>query len=172
MALFALRPMWGLWIQWRLRRVGLSPVPASVAQYLDDLTRRLGLRRTSDRTIGARRRADSRRLLASADSLARLRAHRAHHGPIGGPSRARVGPRSAARLAGQRITVFVETVFFYHPAVWWLSRQIRQERENCCDDLAVSLVGDRGTVGRMLSAIEGCASGPPAWHLPRPAATC
>ena len=50
--------------------------------------------------------------------------------------------------------VFVETVFFYHPAVWWLSRQIRQERENCCDDLAVSLVGDRGTVGRMLLAIE------------------
>ena len=46
MALFSLRPMWGLWIQWRLRRVGLSPVPAPVAQYLDDLTRRLGLRRT------------------------------------------------------------------------------------------------------------------------------
>ncbi len=50
--------------------------------------------------------------------------------------------------------LLVETVFFYHPAVWWLSRQIRQERENCCDDLAVSLVGDRGTVGRMLLALE------------------
>ncbi|HEX4070024.1 MAG TPA: M56 family metallopeptidase, partial [Planctomycetaceae bacterium] len=52
------------------------------------------------------------------------------------------------------LQLFVETVFFYHPAVWWLSRQIRQERENCCDDLAVSLVGDRGTVGRMLLALE------------------
>ncbi|HEX4071702.1 MAG TPA: hypothetical protein VHX68_11040, partial [Planctomycetaceae bacterium] len=46
MALFALRPVWGLWMQWRLRRVGLSPVPASVTQCLDDLARRLGLRRT------------------------------------------------------------------------------------------------------------------------------
>ena len=32
----------------------------------------------------------------------------------------------------------VETLLFYHPAVWWLSHRIRVERENCCDDLAVS----------------------------------
>ena len=36
----------------------------------------------------------------------------------------------------------VETLLFYHPAVWWLSHRIRVERENCCDDLAVSLCGD------------------------------
>ena len=30
----------------------------------------------------------------------------------------------------------IETVLFYHPAVWWLSSRIRIERENCCDDLA------------------------------------
>ena len=30
-----------------------------------------------------------------------------------------------------------ETILFYHPAVWWISREIRRERENCCDDLAV-----------------------------------
>jgi len=29
----------------------------------------------------------------------------------------------------------VETIFFYHPAAWWLSRRMRQERENACDDL-------------------------------------
>jgi protein involved in polysaccharide export with SLBB domain len=31
----------------------------------------------------------------------------------------------------------VETLLFYHPAVWWVSKQVRTEREHCCDDLAV-----------------------------------
>ena len=33
----------------------------------------------------------------------------------------------------------VETLLFYHPAVWWVSRRVREEREHCCDDLAVSV---------------------------------
>jgi TonB family protein len=33
----------------------------------------------------------------------------------------------------------VETLLFYHPGVWWLSRRVRIEREHCCDDLAVSV---------------------------------
>lgn len=32
----------------------------------------------------------------------------------------------------------VETVLFYHPALWWISRIVREEREICCDELAVS----------------------------------
>ena len=36
----------------------------------------------------------------------------------------------------------VETLLFYHPAVWWISSRIRQEREHCCDDLAASICGD------------------------------
>lgn len=35
-----------------------------------------------------------------------------------------------------------EALLFYHPAVWWLSRRIRQEREHCCDDAAVQACGD------------------------------
>ncbi|MDX1394519.1 MAG: HEAT repeat domain-containing protein [Gemmatimonadota bacterium] len=35
----------------------------------------------------------------------------------------------------------VETLLYYHPAVWWVSRQIREEREHCCDDLAVAVCG-------------------------------
>ena len=35
-----------------------------------------------------------------------------------------------------------EALLFYHPAVWWISRQIRAEREACCDDLAVQISGD------------------------------
>jgi len=49
----------------------------------------------------------------------------------------------------------VETLLFYHPAVWWLSRRIRAERENCCDDLAVSLCGDPYTYARALADLEG-----------------
>lgn len=40
------------------------------------------------------------------------------------------------------IQTLVETIFFYHPAVWWISNQIREERENCCDDITVNVCGD------------------------------
>jgi beta-lactamase regulating signal transducer with metallopeptidase domain len=49
----------------------------------------------------------------------------------------------------------VETLLFYHPAVWWLSGRIRAERENCCDDLAVSLCGDPFTYAQALADLEG-----------------
>lgn len=47
-----------------------------------------------------------------------------------------------------------ETVFFYHPAVWWLSRQIRIEREHCCDDVAVEACGNAAIYARALAALE------------------
>jgi len=36
-----------------------------------------------------------------------------------------------------------ETLLFYHPAVWWLSRRLRAERELCADELAVAVTGRR-----------------------------
>jgi len=48
----------------------------------------------------------------------------------------------------------VETLFFYHPAVWWINRNIRSEREDCCDDLAVELCGNPLTYVRALTALE------------------
>lgn len=48
----------------------------------------------------------------------------------------------------------VETLLFYHPAVWWVSAQIRRERENCCDDLAVAACGDRLVYARALADLE------------------
>ena len=35
------------------------------------------------------------------------------------------------------IQTMVETLLFFHPAVWWLGRRLRQQRELCCDDVAV-----------------------------------
>ena len=32
----------------------------------------------------------------------------------------------------------VETLLFYHPATWYISRRIRTEREHCCDDLTLA----------------------------------
>ncbi|WP_284667299.1 M56 family metallopeptidase [Myxococcus sp. SDU36] len=49
---------------------------------------------------------------------------------------------------------FVETLLFYHPAVWWLSHRIREEREHCADDLAVQCCGDVLLYARALAHIE------------------
>ena len=32
----------------------------------------------------------------------------------------------------------IESLLFFHPAVWWVSRRIRDEREHCCDDLVIA----------------------------------
>ena len=59
----------------------------------------------------------------------------------------------------------VEMLLFYHPAVWWLSRQARIEREHCCDDLAVSLCGDRVEYARALADLEATRRATPALAL-------
>ena len=64
------------------------------------------------------------------------------------------------------VQVLVETVLFYHPVVWWLSRAIRREREDCCDDLAVSLCGDRFVYVRALTAMEAVRGRARAWRWP------
>src|SRR5262245_32870159 len=48
------------------------------------------------------------------------------------------------------LQALIETLLFYHPAVWWVSRRIRQEREHCCDDLAVAVCGDACAYARAL----------------------
>jgi len=52
----------------------------------------------------------------------------------------------------------VETLLFYHPAVWWVSRRIRIEREHCCDDAVVALVGDRAAYVTALAAVAESAA--------------
>lgn len=52
------------------------------------------------------------------------------------------------------LQVFVETLLFYHPAVWWISKQARSERELACDDQAVSVCGDPIAYARALAKIE------------------
>jgi HEAT repeat protein len=59
------------------------------------------------------------------------------------------------------LQALIEALLFYHPAVWWVSRQIRQEREHCCDDLAVTVCGDARAYARALLEMEQLrAAGP------------
>lgn len=37
------------------------------------------------------------------------------------------------------LQTLVEIVFFYHPALWWISRNIRTTREHCCDDAVLAV---------------------------------
>ncbi len=48
----------------------------------------------------------------------------------------------------------METVFFYHPAVWWVSHRMRTEREECCDEIAANMTGDRIGYAKLLVWLE------------------
>jgi beta-lactamase regulating signal transducer with metallopeptidase domain len=61
----------------------------------------------------------------------------------------------------------VETLLFYHPAVWWVSQRMRVERELCCDDEAVAACGDPIEYARALADLEALRPAP-TWA---PAAT-
>jgi uncharacterized protein involved in exopolysaccharide biosynthesis/beta-lactamase regulating signal transducer with metallopeptidase domain len=53
----------------------------------------------------------------------------------------------------------LETLMFYHPVTWWISRCVREERENCCDDLVIQVCGDRQGYARALATLEGFRGG-------------
>src|SRR5437867_8124227 len=59
----------------------------------------------------------------------------------------------------------IETLLFYHPAVWWVSQQVREEREHCCDDLAVAVCGDAHFYATALLGMERLRVTPPAFAL-------
>jgi beta-lactamase regulating signal transducer with metallopeptidase domain len=50
--------------------------------------------------------------------------------------------------------IATETLLFYHPAVWWVNRVIRNEREHCCDDIAVEACGNPHGYARALALLE------------------
>ena len=53
----------------------------------------------------------------------------------------------------------VETLLFFHPAVWWVSRDVRESREHCCDDLVVGLC-DRVVYATALADLAAIVRGP------------
>ncbi len=51
----------------------------------------------------------------------------------------------------------VEALFYYHPAVWWMSAQIRDERESACDEIAIDLLGNSMKYAKALVIIQELA---------------
>ena len=47
----------------------------------------------------------------------------------------------------------MEIVFFFNPAVFWVSKLIREERESCCDDMTISSTHDKVNY---ISALISC----------------
>ena len=52
----------------------------------------------------------------------------------------------------------IETLLFYHPAVWWLSSRIGLEREMCCDEIAADCF-DRVLYARSLESVAEIGKG-------------
>lgn len=56
--------------------------------------------------------------------------------------------------AFQWIQNWIEVLLYYHPAVWWLSRELRRERECATDEMAAASLGDREQYARALLTLE------------------
>ena len=53
----------------------------------------------------------------------------------------------------------IESLLFFHPVVWYISRRLSAERESCCDDLVVSSGYEPMTyAGALLRMAELCAT--------------
>ncbi|HET9266873.1 MAG TPA: M56 family metallopeptidase, partial [Vicinamibacterales bacterium] len=63
-------------------------------------------------------------------------------------------------FAANLLQTAAEILLFYHPACWWISRRVRAERELCCDDIAVSMCGDRLLYATALADLESLRAEP------------
>jgi len=62
----------------------------------------------------------------------------------------------------------MEIVFFFNPAVLWISNLIKVERENCCDDIALSQNGNKSNYIHALVSCEEFQSAIPAYAMAFP----
>jgi TonB family protein len=66
------------------------------------------------------------------------------------------------------LQIALESLLFYHPVVHWISREVRNEREACCDDLVLRLGADPVDYARTLASLEELRA---VTHAPAVAAT-
>jgi beta-lactamase regulating signal transducer with metallopeptidase domain/peroxiredoxin len=144
----------------RLKRRSTGPVDREIREMAERLRRRLGMNRVVRLASSARAAtpmvigALKPMILLPASVLCEL-------------SAAQIESILAHELAHVRrhdylvnlIQSVAETLMFYHPAVRWIGRRIRIERENSCDDIAVSLTRDRVTYVSALSLVAARAPG-------------
>jgi beta-lactamase regulating signal transducer with metallopeptidase domain len=154
-ALLSARSLGGWMVAQRLRRSGLATVPAHVEQAVERLRERLRLTRVvrlCQSTL-----VEVPTVIGWLKPMVLLPAS-----TLTGLTPAQLELILAHELAHVRrhdylvnlMQTVVETLLFYHPAVWWVSRRMRIERENCCDDLAVAAGGDAVSYARALAHLE------------------
>ncbi len=142
-AFFGCRLLLGVIGVQQIRRQRL-PLPRELAERVQQLGRRLGMRARS--TVFLSRRAGQAMAVGVVKPLVLIPAAWATEMPL--VMLEAVIAHELAHLARRDLWIVmlervVQTLLFYHPAVWWLSSRLRAERELCCDELAVALTGRR-----------------------------
>ena len=159
--LLSLRSAGGILLVERLRRNETMPLPEDVLEICQGLQRRMGL----TRAIGY---CESLRLDAPAVAGWIRPVVLLPVSALSGLTQAQLEAVIAHELAHIRrydtlvnlFQVAVETLLFYHPAVWWLGSRLRAEREHCCDDAAVELCGSPVTYAHALTRMAESKSAP------------
>lgn len=152
---FSLRALGGWWLLRRLRLFTLEQAPHTLRLHLDVLRRQMGIGRIIDLRL-------SRRIInpltagvlkpwillpvtaltaLSPEQLEVVLAHELAH-------------IRRADYFWNLLQTVVETLFFFHPAVWYVSRRVRQEREFCCDDAVVARCSDPSIYASALVRLE------------------
>ena len=161
MLVLSLRALGGWWRIVRIRRRGDPAVPEALRASLWELSRRLGLR--SEVTTLLSEEVQVPVVLGWPRAVLLVPA-----GLVLSLPPRQLEAILAHELAHVRrwdfpvnlLQTLIETVLFYHPAVWWISEQVRVEREHCCDDLAMECVQDPLLYARALTALEELRSQP------------
>ncbi len=157
----ALRVAIGLLLLEHLRRRNLVPLPDALVEKFRALQRKVGITRivrycqcrqvTAPAVIGFVRPIVLLPVRALTGlSEAQLEAVIAHE----------LGHIKRFDVALNFFQVIAETLFFFHPAVWWLNNRIRADREDCCDDIAVAASGESVGYARALAAMTGWRDAP------------
>ena len=151
----SLRSFGGWWMIQRLRASANVEATAAVQASFRRISAALGLRRpvllrvssaiTGPVTVGAVRALVLLPLTAAtslgADELEVVLAHELAH-------------VRRADFFWNLVQTVVETLFFFHPAVWWIGSHIRHERELCCDDLALEVCPNPVVYAQALFQLE------------------
>lgn len=153
--LFGIRFLGGWVCLQRLRWVGVVPPAAEWRRSVEDLAARMGVYRPV--WLYESRQVVVPTLIGWLRPVILL--------PVGmltGLSPAQVEAMLAHELAHVRrhdylvnlVQSLVDVFYYYSPGAWYLSRAIREEREYCCDDLAVEATGNPMALGRALAELE------------------
>jgi len=151
----SMRSMGGWWMIHRLRRAAEIEAPGAVQASFERMAKALGLARpvllrvtsaiAGPVTIGAVRSMVLLPLSAltalGPDELEVVLAHELAH-------------VRRADFFWNLVQTLAETLFFFHPAVWWIGSRIRHERELCCDDLALKICPDAVVYANALFRLE------------------